>query len=43
MNENKGNLNKIFIIFLVLHVIIWSILPFIRDLLPTDALESMQQ
>lgn len=41
MNENKGNLNKIFIIFLVLHVIIWSILPFIRDLLPTDALESI--
>lgn len=41
MENRKLSLEKIFIIFLVVHVIVWSTLPFIRDLLPTDAMESI--
>lgn len=33
------NLDKIFIIFLILHVSLWSLLPLIREILPIDAME----
>ena len=33
------NLDKIFIIFLILHVALWSLLPLIREILPIDAME----
>ena len=36
---NKLNLNIIFIIFLMLHVALWSLLPLIREILPIDAME----
>lgn len=36
---NKLNLDIIFIIFLIFHVIIWSLLPLIREILPIDAME----
>ena len=36
---NKLNLNIIFIIFLMFHVLLWSILPLIREILPIDAME----
>jgi len=43
MEEKKTflqeNLKKIFIIFLILHVIVWSLLPLIRQILPIDAME----
>ncbi len=35
----KFNLDKIFIIFLLLHVLLWSLLPLIREILPIDAME----
>jgi len=41
MQSRKLSLDKLFIIFLIIHVIVWSTLPFIRDLLPTDAMESI--
>lgn len=38
--EKKGvNVRKIFIIFLVLHTLVWSILPLLRQILPIDAAE----
>ena len=37
--KTKINLNKIFIIFLVLHVIVWSVLPLLRQIMPIDAME----
>ena len=36
---SKLNLNIIFIIFLILHVVVWSVLPLIRQILPIDAME----
>ena len=43
MNLIKNNLNinldKIFKFFLILHVLVWSILPLVRQILPIDALE----
>ncbi len=32
---------KLFIIFLVAHLVVWTSLSFVRDLLPTDALETI--
>ena len=37
--STEKSLNKIFIIFLVLHVALWSLLPLIRQILPIDAME----
>lgn len=40
MDEKKSiNLNKIFYIFLALHVILWSLLPLLRAIMPIDAME----
>ena len=43
MEENKEqskiNLDKIFIIFLILHTIVWSVLPLLREIMPIDAME----
>lgn len=33
------NLKKIFIIFLILHIIVWSVLPLVRQIMPIDAME----
>ena len=43
MNTIKSKIkeNKIFIIFLIIHLLIWSILPLIRHLLPVDAMEGI--
>ena len=38
-NFSDKKLNKIFILFLILHVLIWSTLPLIREILPIDAME----
>ena len=35
----EKNLNKIFFIFLILHIALWSLLPLIRQILPIDAME----
>lgn len=37
--SNYFNLDKIFIIFLILHVALWSLLPLIWEILPIDAME----
>ena len=37
--SNYFNIDRIFIIFLVLHVVLWSLLPLIREILPIDAME----
>ena len=39
MEKLKFRLNKVFIIFLLLHILIWSCLPLLREILPIDALE----
>lgn len=36
---NKLNLKKIFYIFLILHVLVWSTLPLLREIMPIDAME----
>ncbi len=41
MEFNKKKLKHVFIIFLIVHLVVWTLLPFIRDLLPTDALETI--
>ena len=33
--------NKIFILFLILHLIVWSTIGLIRTVMPTDALEGI--
>lgn len=37
--DSNSKVKFAFIAFLVVHIFVWSILPIIRDLLPTDALE----
>lgn len=37
--DSNSKIKYAFIAFLVIHLFVWSLLPFIRDLLPTDALE----
>ena len=37
--KSKINLDKIFIIFLVLHLIVWSVIPLLRQIMPIDAME----
>ena len=37
--NNYFNLDRVFIIFLLLHVALWSLLPLIREILPIDAME----
>lgn len=39
MTEKKLNLNKIFFIFLILHLLIWSVIPLLRAIMPIDAME----
>ena len=37
--EKKINLKRIFYIFLFLHVLLWSLIPLLREILPIDAME----
>lgn len=37
--DTKINLDRIFKIFLILHLVVWSVLPLVRQILPIDALE----
>ncbi len=39
MSDKKINSNKIFCIFLILHLLIWSIIPLLRAIMPIDAME----
>ncbi|MDR1327780.1 MAG: glycosyltransferase family 39 protein [Heliobacteriaceae bacterium] len=39
--DTKNFKQRAFVIFLIVHVVVWSLLPFVRDLLPVDALETI--
>ena len=39
--KSKIKENKVFIIFLIIHLFVWSVLPLIRHLLPVDAMEGI--
>jgi 4-amino-4-deoxy-L-arabinose transferase-like glycosyltransferase len=39
MDKDKINITPYFVIFIILHILIWSVLPLLRQILPIDAME----